>query len=264
MPDQNSKLRKYINSKLLGVLLERKQHTDDEIVDFNEIDLREEFDKLNALLFDNKVQPVHLKWDNRKSSHGHVKATRERGTNEFQVQYLSMSQFLSVPYKIFKSTLAHEMIHVYLFQKGINDGHGYKFKSEMMRINHLNLGFNVQVRSSGEFEIASHIKNKRENANKHFVVVVGEVDLKKNLVAVMSPEVFQKEGEKIKNLYERLVKAGKIRHVKFEFYKSKNIELFNYRQQRSFDSRFKYAFSTEEFINTLKSEGEFITSFELP
>ena len=134
----------------------------------------------------------------------------------------------------------------------------------MRRINNMNLGFNIKISEEENFELAPHIKDKQIKSNKQFIVCVGEVDSKKNLVAVMSPEVFQREGAKIKSLYERLVKAGKIRHVKFEFYKSKNIELFKYTQQRSFNSGFSYHFTTEEFVNSIKSEGEFITSFELP
>lgn len=258
------KLKNKIKLKILSLILEKRQHEDGEIVDFNEIDLKDEFDKLNALLFDNKVQPVLLKWDNRKGSFGHVRATRNRHTKEINVEYLSMSQFRNVPYKKFKDTFAHEMIHVYLLQQGINDGHGWRFQSEMRRINNMNLGFNIVISEEGEFELASHIKDKQIKSNKQFVACVGEVDSKKNLVAVMSPEVFQREGAKIKSLYERLIKAGRIRHVKFEFYKSKNIELFKYTQQRSFNRGFSYNFTTEEFVNSIKSEGEFITSFELP
>ena len=62
------KLKNKIKLKILSLILEKRQHEDGEIVDFNEIDLKDEFDKLNALLFDNKVQPVLLKWDNRKGS----------------------------------------------------------------------------------------------------------------------------------------------------------------------------------------------------
>lgn len=246
--------------EMIKFISEAKQHTDEEIVDFDEIDLQDEYNKLNNLIFDGKLKPVQMMWDTRRSAHGTVKAQRNRLTNEIVIKSLSMSKFLDVPYKIFKDTLAHEMIHVYLLQQGINDGHGYRFKSEMNRINSLGLGFNVSVTMDGSsFSLSKQAQAK----SKELVFFLIDTNLKKNMLVVVTPNVFQKEGREIEKLYGRLVTAGRYQWAKGEAFKSSNPNLMRYSQNRNFRSGVSYTSIDDNVAEELKRNSEKIDSFSV-
>lgn len=250
------KLRKTIR-EMVKSLSEAKQHTDDEIVDFDEIDLQDEYDKLNGLIFGGKLQPVEMIWNTRRSAHGIVKAQRNRRTGEITIQSLGMSKFLDVPYKVFKDTLAHEMIHVFLLQQGINDGHGYKFKSEMSRINSLGLGFNVSVTMDGSrFELSKHMQAKA----KEMVFFLLDSDKTSNMLILTTPNIYRTDGHQVERLYGRLVVSGKYRWVKGEVYKSTDPKLMRYSQNKSFRT-VTYITIDQSTADELKSDAEMIHSF---
>lgn len=251
------KLRKTIRG-IVKSLSEAKQHTDDEIVDFDEIDLQDEYNKLNSLIFDGKLKPVDMIWNTRRASHGVVKAQRNRRTGEIMIKSLGMSKFLDIPYKVFKDTLAHEMIHVFLLQQGINDGHGYKFKSEMYRINSLGHGFNVSVTlDSSGFELS---KNAQAKA-KELVFYLVESNSKKNMLVVVTPNVYQKDGHELEKLYGRLVVSRKYLWIKGEVFKSSDPNLMKYSQNRSFRSGVSYVPIEQDVADELKRNAEKIHSF---
>jgi hypothetical protein len=145
--------------KLFDLILEKKEYSDTDVIDFNEIDIYHEYNKLNDLLFDGKLSRVPIILNNRKNAHGTVKSTINRRTGEINIQSLSMSKFLNVPYKFFKDVLAHEMIHVSLLQRNINAGHDWRFVREMDRINKMGLGFNISVTTDSsmldDFEVST-------------------------------------------------------------------------------------------------------------
>lgn len=244
--------------EMARMLAEAKQHTDDEIVDFDEIDLQGEFDKLNGLLFGGKLQPVQMIWNTRRSAHGTVKAQRDRRTGKITIKSLAISKFLDVPYKVFKDTLAHEMIHVCLLQQGINDGHGFRFKSEMSRINSMGLGFNVSVTlDSSSFELSKHAQVKA----KELVFFLIDNNQRKNMVVVTTPNIYQREGSEVEALYGRLVKAGKYRWVKGEIFKSSDPNLMKYSQNRTFKTKVSFLEVDQSVADQLKANAEKIGSF---
>lgn len=238
-------------------LTEVREHTDDEIVDFNGIDLQGEFNKLNNLLFDGKLQPVQMIWNKRKAAHGVVKATMNRATRAITIKSLAMSQFLKIPYKFFKDVLAHEMIHVYLLQKGINDKHGPYFHAEMYRINKMGLGFNVTVRGdSAHFEMSDHM------VKKGLELVAGIFHLNgKIALAVMKPNTYTNEAKGIGNIYKHTCKTGKYREVTGEFYMTTDPQLQRGTIQRSFRSGVSYSWIDEVRYNEIKSNGEHLSTF---
>lgn len=254
------KLRKFIRESIQNII-EAKQHTDDEIVDFDEMDLQYEFDKLNGLLFGGSLKSVEMVWNTRRTAHGTVKFTRNRMTGEIKIRFLGISKFYDVPYKIFKDTLAHEMIHVYLIQNGTSDGHGPNFIREMNRINSKGMGFDVSVtRDSSKLEVSKHVQTKA----KELVLVIVETDKQKNMVAVTSKNIFQREGNKIEALYSRVMRSGKYNWVKGEFFLSKNPKLLKFPQQRSFDNKFSYMILNQEEVDELKADAVEIGSFRIP
>lgn len=253
-------------AETVRLVREVREHADDEIVDYDEIDLQAEYDKLNDLLFGGNLQPVRMLWNNRKTAHGVVKGHKERTghlgggmtTTRMVIASLQISKFLDVPYKTFKDTLAHEMIHVKLLQNNIDDGHGPRFHSEMYRINSMGHGFNVSVKlDSGSFSISKNVKGKE------MVLIILKTDSKENMVAVTSPAVFEREGHLIEELYKRVLRTGKYRWVKGEFYKSSNPELQRFSNQRTFRTKFAYMTMSDQEVEKLKTDSMQIGSFDL-
>lgn len=222
---------------LISLLFEDKIHLDNEIVDFNQINLQKEFDKLNTILFNDFLEPVTLGFDKSKNAHGVVKATRNKLTGKIDIKSLTISKFYNIPYKVFKDTLAHEMIHVYLLQQGINAGHGYQFIKEMNRINSMGLGFNVTVTNSTAFEVSP--ENVKSNYKLVFSITRPRPD--KMQLSVMTYDTYKKEAKKIGNLYSNLIKAGKFMDVAGEFYLSTSPALQSHTIQRKFERSLSFA-----------------------
>lgn len=272
IPDYYTKLKKMeksssIKKKLresLGIY-EVKEHTNDEIVDFNEIDLQREYDKLNDLLFNGKLQPVTMLWNKRKGAHGVVKGTRSRTTGKITLKSLSMSQFLKVPYKFFKDVLAHEMIHVFWMQQDVNAKHGELFIQEMNRINSMGLGFNVSVKSdsseTSKFEMSSDFVKK----GMELVFVLLQTDRDKNMLSVMKYDTYKSQGYRVADIYNYLVnKTSKYRTARGEFYLSTNPKLQAQKIQRAFGGGgISYIRIDDEIANSLKQDAKFLSSFDI-
>ena len=248
--------------KLMSILNEIREHTDDEIVDFNEIDLQQEYSKLNKLLFNNKLQPVTMLWNTRKVAHGVVKATKNRISGEIKIVSLSMSQFLKIPYKFFKDVLAHEMIHVYWLQNGrFKEQHGPLFQQEMQRINSLDYGFNVTVRGdSSNFELSQEVI--KQGLELVFTIISTDKQREK-MLSVMTYQTYKKEAKLIGNLYQNLSKSGKYQQVHGEFFKSTNPILQKHKIQRSFGRSISYSNIDEQKYEQLKKDATFLSEFNL-
>lgn len=255
-------IKKLLRESLID---EAKEHTDDEIVDFNEIDLQHEYDKLNNLLFDGQLQPVTMLWNKRKGAHGVVKATRNKFTHKVTIKSLSMSQFLEIPYKFFKDVLAHEMIHVYWLQNDVNAGHGPLFIKQMNRINSMGLGFNVSVRSdssvTSNFQMSSHAIKK----GMELVFSLVQTDKDENMLSVMKYDTYKSEAYKIGSIYRFLiVKQPKYKTAMGEFYLSTNPKLQMQKIQRSFGSSgVSYVRLNRDVAEELKKDAKFLSKFEV-
>lgn len=245
------------------VINEVKEHTNDEIVDFNEIDLQYEYNKLNDLLFDGNLQPVTMLWNKRKGAHGVVKGTRNRATGKITLKSLSMSQFLKVPYRFFKDVLAHEMIHVFWMQQDVNAKHGPLFVREMNRINSMGLGFNVSVRSdsseTSKFEMSPDVVKQ----GMELVFLLLQTDREKNMLSVMKYPAYKSEAYRIADIYKYLiVKKPKYKMASGQFFKSTNPKLQAKKIQRSFGS-VSYTIIDDATANELKQNAQFLSSFEI-
>jgi hypothetical protein len=260
---QKFNLNKKLNESLSSLINEAKEHTDDEIVDFNEIDLQHEYNKLNSLLFKGNLQPVTMLWNKRKGAHGVVKGTRNRRTGKITLTSLSMSQFLKVPYKFFKDVLAHEMIHVFWMQQDVNAKHGPLFVREMNRINSMGLGFNVSVTSdsseTSKFEISQDIVKQ----GIELVFLLMRTDKEKNMLSVMKYDAYKKEAHKIIDIFDYLVnKKNKYRFAEGEFFLSTNPKLQSRKIQRSFGS-VSYTIIDDSLVNEFKQNAKFLCKFEI-
>ena len=132
-------------------------------LDPKRVDLLKEYGKLNKKLFGDKLGVYPMKWNRRKGAGALVKWSweggrvqrrygRERGDRKRRVEgakvfinSVEVSTYYQSTIIGFYSRLAHEMIHVFLLEQGIDDGHGRLFKQEMRRINAMNLGFDIKI-----------------------------------------------------------------------------------------------------------------------
>jgi len=261
----DNKLRKIIREMIMA---EAYDHTDDEIVTFENIDLEHEFNKLNKLLFNDELKMVPLSWSTRKGNHGHVsyRFSRWDGTVEV-IHGLFMSKFFKIPYKMFKDTLAHEMIHVKNLQDAMrtkarrrkSDAHGYEFMKEADRINSMGLGFKVTVTGEGKFDVADDIKGK----NVYFAIIKLDGQKSGDFIAVMVPKAFTERKETIERIFNNLIKSRKYRGVTIEYYQSSSPKLLKYPVQRSFARSISYAPIKPEEIASTKELGTFIEKTEL-
>lgn len=234
-----------IKEMLRSGLMENERYADNDMIDFSDINLNWEFNRLNNLLFDGKCIPVPLELSRRRTAHGHVSATIDNFTGKITVKKLAISKFYNVPYKLFKDTFAHEMIHVYLLQQNINDGHGSYFHREMNRINGMGLGFNVSVKlDSGDLEVSSNVKGK------HVIFLVFSTDGGSNKkISVMEPSLYYGQGNRIAQIYSHVINNGKYKEFNGTFYESSNPLLRGFKVQRTFNNGISNANVSDDFVN---------------
>lgn len=120
---------------------------------FNEI-----FDKLNQLYFENKLPRIKYKIANSKCYFGRFIAK-----NVTKECWISMSSVLINNIQDFEDTLAHEMIHYYIWYFNIRDSnsHGVVFNDFMWKINRQGLH---KITVSGK---AQNLENKETFDIKH-------------------------------------------------------------------------------------------------
>jgi hypothetical protein len=258
----DNKLRKIIREMIMA---EAYEHTDDEIVTFENIDLEHEFNKMNKLVFNNELTMVPLDWSTSKARHGHVSFRRWFDGTVERIHGLFLSKFFKIPYSKFKDTLAHEMIHVKTLQDDMKlkrrteKGHGYNFIREMNRINAMNLGFTIDVTETAKFDVADDVKGK----NVYFVIIKLSGIKNGDFLAVMTPSAFGERKESLERIFNNLIKSGKYRSVTLEYYQSNSPKLLAHKVQRSFARSISYAPIKPEEIPGFKSLGTFVEKIEL-
>lgn len=253
------------------VISEVYEHTDDEIVTFQNIDLQHEYDKLNDLLFNGELPRVDLFWNSAKGAHGMVKSrwksTGFRGEKKVsRILGLYLSKFFKIPYKMFKDTLAHEMIHVKNLKDMMDsdvtytrrDAHGYDFIREMNRINSMGLGFNVTVRAQETFDVSDHIKGRQ------LYLGILKINGAKNgvFIIAMTPSAFQQK-EVMENIFRYSIDKGKYIGVEIDYYKSDDPYFLKFKIQRNFNSNVSYKVANDADLQRIKEKSEFINSFSL-
>lgn len=219
---------------------------DDEIANKTNIDLYEEYNRTNKELFNNQLPEVPMKWDNTRRRLGVVKSQRNAITGEARVISLGISVFYNSSYKQFKDTLAHEMIHVkqiLVTKEGGN--HGISFHREADRINRMGLGYNIDVRESGERELSSSVRGKS------LIGIIIEAD-GEFFLNVTTRKVFDAEFEtQLVTYYQRQVNKGSNKNVEITVVESTNPELLKARQTRTYRRGFSYMRLKNELLEDL-------------
>lgn len=208
----------------------------EDIVDPNTINLREEYDKLNKLLFNNSLRDVPLQWDNSRKHLGVVRAVRNRFSTEVSVEYLALSKFYKINYRQFRDVMAHEMIHVWQFLTLRKADHGWTFMREANRINGMGLGFLINVRNSEQIEASDEVK---ANMSKRMMIaVVFNMDGKEG-VNVVSPALYLNESQTLFSFLDKLVKQRmEYRSIEVTAYETNTPELAGVKISKSWQRGF--------------------------
>lgn len=107
---------------------------------FQEFDLESEFDYLNKVLFDGTLERVPLKWVNTKTRSGALVGSivkQGRVVVEERISHIEISRFFNKTRDSLLGILAHEMIHLWIFQNKIKDDshHGHQFMKKLRELN---------------------------------------------------------------------------------------------------------------------------------
>ena len=255
------KLRKLIREMIMS---EAYEHTDDEIVTFDNIDLQYEYDKLNDMLFNGELTKVSMSWANTKGKHGSVKfRALNMGGKARKVQSITglfLSKYFEIPYKMFKDTLAHEMIHVKNLQDAMrsnrviytNEGHGSDFIREMNRINSMGLGFKVSVTGEESYNVASHVKGKQ----MYIAVVMLKKRSKSDTWIVGMTDSAYEERERMERFLSRMYDS-----VLINYYNTNNPYFSKFPAQKNFNS-ISYNVAKETDLQKTEELGEFLGSYK--
>ena len=232
-----------------------EEQVDDEIIDFDNINLLQEFNVLNRELFGGDVPNVPLKWSRRKSALGHVRMKVNRTTRELLSMELWMSTFFAVTYQQFLNTMAHEMIHVLLNTQSVErtgieelyyDPHGREFMKEADRINSMGLGFNI-TKSNGE-DLA--VSDKTKANIKPLIAMIYDFDGQYN-VGVTTPNVYQRDFDRLVEILQHAINRGKYNRIELNVIETQNPQLLKYTQQRSFQRSVGHASISDELLGEL-------------
>ena len=233
----------------IGNIFEIVSYNDDDVINPNEIDLYDEYSKLNKLLFNNQLPEVPMKWGARKGSLGHVNAMVNTRTRESKVNSLTISTFRALPYRTFKNTLAHEMIHVKQLTDGSHNSsnpHGYKFQGEANRINQMGLGFNITTRNEEDLGVSDETKKNVRS----MVGIVLKLD-NRLYACTTTLNVYNGEFENVVKLYQKLINNGKYRDVEILVVDTNNGELLKTPMKRTFKNGISYSPISNELLSEL-------------
>jgi hypothetical protein len=231
-------------------LNEFHEYRDDEFINVGDISLQNEYDKLNTQLFNNYLSKVPLEWSNRKRALGHVKYLGNRQSGEINVKHLAMSNFYKMTYRQFKDVMAHEMIHVKLFENGDyrreSSSHGYIFLREADRINLMGLGFKITPVNTEDLTVSD---KTRENI-KPLIGIILNFD-GKYYVGVTTPNTYIAEQDNLNNLFNNFIKYKKYRNIEVTYVETKNPELLQVPVKRTFARGIPYMSLSDELLGEL-------------
>ena len=142
-------------------------------------DLLYEFKKYNGLLFNGELNPVKLGWEYNSHFFGRTKRIKSKIVPKlyhktyfgkkinFKIkpkiyfgEEITISCYYCYDYDTFKNILIHEMVHVFIIQKGYNDNesHGDIFMKKSTEID--KGGYNCGIESMGSYSLDIYDKSK--------------------------------------------------------------------------------------------------------
>jgi hypothetical protein len=241
------KIKTIITEEINGFL---NEISDDEIIIPDKINLQAEYDKLNQQLFDGVLPRIPMKWSNRKGNLGHVQAMKNKFTGEVKVMHLAISSFHAMPYKIFRNTMAHEMIHVKQMTINKEPGsHGWSFHREANRINGMGLGYNITVRSEEQLGISDRVSQTSRELIAIILYMNGQYG-----IMVTTPEVYMRDINRLYYLLELFVNQGRLSDVEVTVIKSRNPQLQKYPISRGFQKGIRSSLLSDDILEQLLND----------
>ena len=210
--------------------LEESAELPDVPIDPKRIDLQREYAKLNKKFFDGKLGMYPMKWNRRKTAGALVKWTRQRNADRSitcTITSIEVSTYYQSTILRFVARLVHEMIHVFLLEQNIDDGHGRLFKAEMNRINRMNPGFEVKLREDAT-NFAMTAKAKGKKVRRGVLLYDGG-----DGIVVFGPKHFADTLYELVSFPDRFLQAHK-----FEWYWVDDPEFARYPAKRKIGNRF--------------------------
>jgi hypothetical protein len=229
-------------------------YDDDDIVDYKKINRQREFNKYNAMFFNNLIPSTVINWDNKKRAMGHVKITRNRLTGKAKVSHMSISKFFQMTYKQFKNTFVHEMIHLYLIaidDENKYDNHGRNFMREAQRINSMGNNFNITATNTEPLEVSDDLKMKTQG--KPLIALIIEID-GKYVISVTTPSVYSRDISHILQIFNHHIQKGRAKSVEITAVESTNHQLLRYRVARSYAQKINIVDLNDDLLNDLLDE----------
>ncbi len=227
--------------------------------DHRDTDIQTDFDILNKKMFNGEIERVPLKWIKTKYKLGVVTHTKDGG-----IDYLGISTFYDITRQQYLNVLAHEMIHVYMIQKGImeKDHHGPKFMEFLNRINAEHPEFNLSKSNNAlDFKVAPKEKTSPD-AGTYGVVLfdLGNNDLS---VVVVNQKAIQDESQ-MNTFMDYIIKHGRIlfprtKNGTVEVYLSDHPDLSKFKVKRSLSLRSMELFViSEKMVEEIREDGELV------
>jgi predicted SprT family Zn-dependent metalloprotease len=232
-----------------------------EYIDFNTTDLYENFKFLNNLMFDNKLQPVPLKWFNTKRYLGLLKF------KENNIENLLISTFYKMTKKQFLETLAHEMIHVYIFQNNIRDNgdHGSKFKHILNTLNQKHPEYEIKPTENTNYFSVNSTKKKLTGVLLFIADGNDYTAIYTNNDIVNDETIIDKFIDDLKKYIIRIPMNIFVREksVEIKIYSCDSPELLHFKIKRQLSIKnLGFYDVSEKTLNEIK-KGELITSYKL-
>jgi predicted metallopeptidase len=146
-----------------------------ESMDRSGIDMQADWDRLNDMMFGGALRRVPLRWMTSKHRLG-VMTYDGPGV----IKYVGVSDFYDMSRQQYLDVLAHEMIHVWLEQSGVNerDAHGPRFLAKVRELNERFPDFDIKKSENAEgYSVTAGKKSKEYGAvvfkdgDKYSVVV---------------------------------------------------------------------------------------------
>jgi hypothetical protein len=253
-------------SQLLTLHEISKEHAMDEIVDFKNIDLVYEYEKLNDLLFNGELPkkggPIRIEfaWSKRKSAHGTTQSWVEKATGKIVKIVITVSKFFDVKYNLFRDVLVHEMIHVYQAVNRVvepNGNHGPVFHREMNRINGMGLGFDVDI----VVNVGKHgLVMSKDIKALDLVAVILNID-GETAVSVLTPNCYENDAKSLSDIFDYNTRKGKYKKVDAEIYKTKIPILRRFKVNKSIKNSLSWAKGLPEVPDLIRNEGTLINRF---
>ena len=217
----------------------------------DEVDLRKEYSKYNKMYFNGDLPAnLNLGWNRSKQAGGVALGTLNRRTGEITPEAIKISTFLKMDMERFKKILLHEMIHIWMFVKNDNSGHGAVFKSLARQIgSKAGLVIPLTEDISG-MEVSDEVK-----ATEYVAVLFGSGSLDK--MALFYRRTFDKVRDEVESWAQR--KADVTENYQAEFIRSNYRDLMKFPAMRKMPtSGMKYYRVEPAIVKGIRESGEVI------